>query len=70
MRIKPEHLRQWLAEDSKSEAGTGMGEELYMDTEPPDPYNWGEVVDITQTAFQEGHLAEEATWKVVVLISK
>ena len=30
----------------------------------------GKVVEIAQTAFQEGELAEEATWKTVVLIPK
>ena len=28
------------------------------------------VVDLVQTAFREGDLAEESTWQVVVLISK
>ena len=31
---------------------------------------WGKVLDITQTAFWEGNLAEEATWQTVVLIPK
>ena len=31
---------------------------------------WGKVVEITQTAFREGNLAEEATWQTVVLILK
>ena len=31
---------------------------------------WGKVVEITQTVFWEGKLAEEATWKTVVLIPK
>ena len=31
---------------------------------------WGKVVEITQTAFREGKLAEEATWQTVVLILK
>ena len=31
---------------------------------------WGKVVDLTQTAFQDGTLAEEATWQTVVLIPK
>ena len=31
---------------------------------------WLKVVEITQTAFREGNLAEEATWQTVVLISK
>ena len=28
----------------------------------------GEVVELTQTAFREGNLAEEATWQTVVMI--
>ena len=31
---------------------------------------WGKVVEITQTAFWDGKLAEEATWQTVVLIPK
>ena len=31
---------------------------------------WGQVVDLTQTAVQDGNLAEEATWQTVVLIPK
>ena len=31
---------------------------------------WGKVVDLTKTAFRDGTLAEEATWKTVVLIPK
>ena len=29
---------------------------------------WVKVSEITQTAFQEGKLAEEATWQTVVLM--
>ena len=31
---------------------------------------WGKVVEMTQTAFREGKLAEEATWQTVVMIPK
>ena len=31
---------------------------------------WGKVVEITQTAFWEGELVEEATWQTVVLAPK
>ena len=31
---------------------------------------WGKVVEMTQTAFREGKLAEEAMWQTVVLIPK
>ena len=29
---------------------------------------WGTVVELTQAAFRDGNLAEEVTWKTVVLI--
>ena len=32
--------------------------------------NWEIVIDLVQTAFREGQLAEETKWKAVVLISK
>ena len=32
--------------------------------------HWGRVVEIIQTAFREGELAEESTWQAVVLIPK
>ena len=31
---------------------------------------WGKVVDLTQTDFRDGTLAEEATWQTMVLITK
>ena len=31
---------------------------------------WVKVVEMTQTAFREGKLAEEAAWKTVVMIPK
>ena len=31
---------------------------------------WGKVVELTQTAFRDGNLAEEANWQTVVLIPK
>ena len=31
---------------------------------------WGKVVELTQTEFRDGNLAEEATWQTVVLIPK
>ena len=31
---------------------------------------WGKVVEITQTAFRDGKLAEAAAWQTVVLIPK
>ena len=31
---------------------------------------WAKVVELTQTAFREGNMAEEATWQVVVMVPK
>ena len=31
---------------------------------------WGKVVEMTQTAFRDGKLAEEAAWQTVVIIPK
>ena len=31
---------------------------------------WGKVVEMTQTEFREGKLAEEAAWQTVVMIPK
>ena len=32
--------------------------------------HWGRLVELVQTAFRDGELAEEATWQAVVLIPK
>ena len=32
--------------------------------------NWARLVDLVQTAFREGDLAEESTWQALVLIPK
>ena len=32
--------------------------------------NWARVVELVQTAFREGELAEESTWQPLVLITK
>ena len=31
---------------------------------------WAKVVELTQTAFREGEMAEEATWQTVMLVPK
>ena len=37
---------------------------------PAEASNWERVVDLVQTAFGEGRLAEENMWQAVVMISK
>ena len=44
--------------------------EFQSATEPTEAANWAMLVELVQTAFQEGKLADEATWKAVVLIPK
>ena len=41
-----------------------------METVKSEMSCWQKMVALVQVAFQEGHLAEEATWQAVVLISK
>ena len=43
---------------------------IKSETKPTEADNWTMVVDLVQSAFREGKLAEEATWQVVVLIPK
>ena len=38
--------------------------------ETTEAYNWEMAVNMVQTEFREGQLAEEAMWQVVVLITK
>ena len=72
--MREEHLKRWLATVQKSEkeamttkamAGTKENRgtmAVQPATEPTEADNWEMVVDLVQTAFGEGKLAEEATW--------
>ena len=66
--IRAEHLKWWLAAAKREEMAEEKGEEK-TEAEEGGGDLWGKVVEITQTAFREGELAEEATWQTVVLIS-
>ena len=76
--MQAEHLKGWLAAArNKEKEEAAVGEEntegnMYGGkyTEPTDASNWDRVVDLVQTAFREGRLAEEAMWQAVVLIPK
>ena len=48
---------------------TGGGRE-HIERRTEDEENWARVVELLQTAFWDGDLAEEATWQAVVLILK
>ena len=77
--IQDKHLKGWLAAARKkykeeAEAGEEMAEsnrggETMEDTST-EASNCAMVVELVQTAFKEGRLAEEATWQAVVLITK
>ena len=71
--MRAEHVKLWIAAAQKSEKDrdTAGGEEAATTTAEGRPdttaaqegaENWTRVVDLIQAAFQEGKLAEEATW--------
>ena len=82
--MRAEHLKRWLAtaqkeEKEDTEATTTEREEMKENsgttavnskTEPTEADNWTMVVDLVQSAFREGKLAEEAMWQAGVLIPK
>ena len=78
-----ENLKRWLATARKAEKDkeTAEKEEAATTTErartdisaaqkETESDNWKRVVDLVQSAFREGKLAEEAIWQAVVLIPK
>ena len=67
--IHAEHLKGWLAAAKIGEMAEEKGEEK-TEAEEEGRDLWGKVVEITQTAFQEGKMAEEAMWQTMVLITK
>ena len=69
--MRAEDLKGWLAEAQRGEKGEtadkeGVGREGTREGEE----NWVRVVELVQTAFRDGDLAEEETWQAVVLIPK
>ena len=64
--MRAEDLKEWLAaarrgekeREAKTKDGGGRGGEQEVQTEAEG--NWGRVVEIIQTAFWDGELAEEA----------
>ena len=71
-RMYVNHLREWLREHQVAEAvaeerGPAKGGEEGAEREKS---KWELVVELAQTAFRDRVLAEEATWKAVVLIMK
>ena len=64
-----EHLKGWLAASNREKLSEEKGEEK-TEAEEKGGDLWGKLVELTQTAFWEGEMAEEATWQTVVLIPK
>ena len=71
-RMRAEHIKRWLTAERKAEKkeSTAEGENRATATETGDPKdtaaqegadNWTRSVDLIQTVFREGDLAEEAT---------
>ena len=61
-----------MARKAEKDATTA-GEEMTggkESTDPTEAANWERVVDLVQTVFREGILAEKAMWQLVVLIPK
>ena len=67
--MRAEHLQGWLAAAKRGQMAEEKGEEKTGAEEEGGDLR-GKVVEITQTAFREGKLTEEATWQTVVLIQK
>ena len=75
-RIRAEDLKGWLAaarrgekeQEARNKDGGDREGEQEAQTEAEG--HWGRVVEIIQTAFRDGELAEEVTWQAVVLIPK
>ena len=69
--MRDEHLKRCLEAARKAaKEETATWEETKEGKEYTEASNWEMVVDLVQTAFREGILAEEATWQAVVLIPK
>ena len=74
--MRAEDLKGWLAEarrggnerEAKTKDGGDREGEQECQTEAEG--HWRRVVEIMQTAFQDGILAEEVTWQAAVLIPK
>ena len=65
-----EDLKGWLAAARRGEkkGETAEKEGGGREETREGAKNWARVVELVQTAFRDGDLAEEATWQSVVLI--
>ena len=68
-RIRAEHIKGWIAAAKRGGVAEDKGKEK-TEAEEEGEEMWGKVVEMTQTDFRDGKLAEEAAWQTVVLIPK
>ena len=70
-RMRAEHIKGWLTAARRAEKEeTADTEKGGQEDTREGAENWTRCVDLVQTAFRDGGLAEEATWQAVVLIPK
>ena len=67
--MRADHLKGWLAASKRGKLAAEKGEEKSEGEEEGEEH-WENLVDLVQTAFWEGDMAEEATWQAVVMILK
>ena len=67
--IREENIKGWLAEARRGGKAAETGKEKTAAEEEGEDL-WAKFVKLTQTAFREGKLAEEATWQAVVMVPK
>ena len=68
-RIRAEHIKGWLTAAKRGGVGEEKGKKK-TEAEEEGEEMWVKVVEMTQTAFRDGKLVEEAAWQTVVLIHK
>ena len=67
--MRANHLKGWLAASNRGKQAADKGEEK-TEGEEEGGGHWEKIVDLVQTAFQEGEMVEEATLQTVVFIPK
>ena len=63
--MRSKHLKGWLAAANRGKLAEEKGEEKGEENTEAEEGGgdlWGELVELTQTAFREGEMSEEAMW--------
>ena len=60
--MRADRLKGWLAASNRGKLVGEKGEEKTEEEEEEGRELWEKLVDLVQTAFREGGVAEEATW--------